>query len=94
MVRGTDIPPKVRARVKERADGMCEYVEGMETMDIPDVVRLVAEKEGDRCGSAGDFRGLACHHLVLRSSLGPHTKENLILLCGRHSALFHRLREV
>ena len=93
-MRGTDIPPKVRAEVKERADGMCEYVNGMEAMDIPTIVRLVAEKEGDRCGYAGDFRGLIRHHLVLRSSLGPHTKENFILLCGRHSALFHRLREV
>ena len=46
------------------------------------------------CRTSGDFRGLAIHHKVKRSQGGKHELNNLILLCGRHHAEAHGIREV
>jgi len=46
------------------------------------------------CRTRGDFRGLAIHHKVKRSQGGKHELNNLILLCGRHHAEAHGIREV
>jgi len=46
------------------------------------------------CRSCGDFRGLAIHHKVKRSQGGKHELNNLILLCGRHHAKEHGIKEV
>jgi len=45
------------------------------------------------CRGPGDFRGLAIHHKVLRSRGGKDDLDNLILLCGRHHAEAHGIRE-
>jgi len=46
------------------------------------------------CRSRGDFRGLAIHHKVKLSQGGKHELSNLILLCGRHHAKEHGIKEV
>ena len=46
------------------------------------------------CRSRGDFRGLAIHHKIKRSQGGKHELNNLILLCGRHHAKEHGIKEV
>jgi len=46
------------------------------------------------CRTRGDFRGLAIHHKVKRSQGGKHELNNLILLCGRHHAKEHGIKEV
>ena len=46
------------------------------------------------CRGPGDFRGLAIHHKVKRSQGGKDELINLILLCGRHHAEAHGIREV
>jgi len=46
------------------------------------------------CRTRGDFRGLAIHHKIKRSQGGKHELNNLILLCGRHHAKGHGIKEV
>ena len=46
------------------------------------------------CRTRGDFRGLAIHHKVKLSQGGKHELNNLILLCGRHHAKEHGIKEV
>ncbi len=46
------------------------------------------------CRGPGDFRGLAIHHKIKRSQGGKDELNNLILLCGRHHAREHGIKEV
>ena len=58
--------------------------------------RVIARAGGlcEVCRTRGDFRGLAIHHKIKRSQGGKHELNNLILLCGRHHAEAHGIREV
>ena len=58
--------------------------------------RELIEQYGERCmkcGSKGDFRGLAIHHKVKLSEGGKTEKSNLILLCGKCHSLAHGITE-
>ena len=65
------------------------------------IPRKIRQQVNDRaknlcevCRTRGDFRGLAIHHKVKRSQGGKHELNNLILLCGRHHAKEHGIKEV
>ena len=51
----------------------------------------------EQCGSAGDWRGLAIHHIKPKGIGGTkkvYADEELILLCGRCHSEIHGLHEV
>jgi 5-methylcytosine-specific restriction endonuclease McrA len=46
------------------------------------------------CHDLPDFRGLAKHHIKLRSRGGKDNPENLIWVCGKCHNYFHGIKEV
>jgi len=55
-----------------------------------------AEGKCEQCGSTGDFRGLAIHHIIHKGMGGSKrldNSENLILLCAPCHSKAHNLRE-
>lgn len=46
------------------------------------------------CGKTPDFRGLAKHHIILRSRGGKDNPANLEWLCGTCHNLRHGIREI
>jgi 5-methylcytosine-specific restriction endonuclease McrA len=47
-----------------------------------------------QCHELPDFRGLAKHHIILRSRGGSDSRDNLVFLCGRCHNLAHHIFEV
>ena len=52
--------------------------------------RQVLERDGWRCQFCGTSYGLEVHHIKSRGSLGGDTLQNLITLCAKCHATFHR----
>jgi 5-methylcytosine-specific restriction endonuclease McrA len=47
-----------------------------------------------QCHELPDFRGLAKHHIVLRSRGGKDNLDNLLWVCGSCHSEFHGIREI
>ena len=53
----------------------------------------VYERDNGRCVICGD-RNVQAHHVIYRSEGGPHTVENLVLVCPKDHSVIHGNKKV